>query len=180
MFNIRYEVLSARFDFFDPRRINPELNILLETLIQEYTITVGIEGNLDQLSFNMSSNPVLSEQEILRLLLRGVGRNLQIVQGPILGWIEKTSRDLFDLDRVTLETAPLAFQGKGTQASPTLTLVKRLFDKLLLTYITTVGGAEKFQIFQGEYEFSDKVSASIRGDEKGDIDTGVIFEFKMK
>ena len=122
---------------------------------------------------------ILSENEILGLLLRGAGRRLQVVKGPILGWIEKTTRDLFSLDRVTLDTSPLIHQGRGA-ASPTLTLVKRLFDRLLLTYITTVGGSEKFQIFQGEYVVSEKVSATIKTDEKGDVDTGVIFEFKMK
>ena len=60
------------------------------------------------------------------------------------------------------------------------TLVKRLFDKLLLTYITTVGGSEKFQIFQGEYEVSEKVSTTIRTDDKGDVDTALIFKFRMK
>ncbi|MCP4398345.1 MAG: hypothetical protein GY801_13740 [bacterium] len=179
LFNVRYEVLNARFDFFDPRRINPELNILLETLIQQYNISVGLEGNLDRLSLNTSSDPFLSENEILALLLQGAQRHLRIVQGPIVEWLEKTSRDLFNLDRVSLETTPLVLQGRTSQ-SPTLTLVKRLFDKLLLTYVTSVGGADKFQIFQGEYELSEKLSAAIRGDEKGDIDTNMMYEFRMK
>jgi translocation and assembly module TamB len=180
VFNTRYEVLSARIDFFDPRRINPVLNIQLETLVREYTISVGLEGTLDQLDLTLSSDPILSENEILRLLLQGAGRSLQIVQGPILGWIERTTRDLFSLDRVTLDTIPLSIAGRGSQTSPTLTLVKRLFDRLLLTYITTVGGSEKFQIFQGEVEISERVSGSIRTDDRGDVDTEVIWKFRMK
>ena len=79
-----------------------------------------------------------------------------------------------------VETDPLLSKSDDSESTPTVTVAKRFFDALLLTFKTSVGGTEKTQIFEVEYELSDKMSITARRDEKGELDTSVTFKFKLK
>ncbi len=181
--DIRYDILGAVFDFIDPLRLNPEMNVQVETVIQEYKVRLGIEGNLDQFSLEMSSDPSLSDSEIAQLIAVGTGAKTNaynFVTKPLQTMLEGQLEKAFNLDRISVDVDPLLSGSKDSETSPTLTVAKRFFDALMLTYKTSVGGVERSQLLEMEYEISDNVSITARRNEQGEYDTSVTFKFKFK
>ena len=179
----RYDILSGVFDFIDPVRLNPEMNVQVETVVQEYDIQLGIDGNLDQFSLNMSSDPPLSDSEIARLLAVGTGGQTDaysFVTRPLQTVLEGKLEETFKLDRLSVDVDPLLSKSKDSESTSTVTVAKRFFDALLLTYTTSVGGTDRAQLFEAEYELSDKLSITASRDQDGELDTSVTFKFKLK
>ncbi len=180
--DIQYEILSGVLDFLDPLRINPEMNIQVETVVQEYEITLGIEGNLDQVLLNMTSNPPLSDGEITQLLAAGSssGASGAFLLNPLQTMVEGRIEKAVKLDRFTVDVDPLLSKSGDSDATPRVTLGKRLFKDLLLTFTTSVGGTEKSQIVEIEYELSENMSLVAKRNEKGEVDASFTFKLKIK
>ena len=178
-----YELLSGAFDFLDPLRMNPEMNIQVETIIQQYKIRLSIDGNLDQFNLNMSSVPALTDAEITRLLAMGSkdkGAGYNLVTKPLQTLVEGQIEKAIKLDRFSVDVDPISTADGGTSTSPKVTLAKRLFNDLLLTFTTTVGGAQKEQTIEVEYEISHNISLTAKRNERGVVDTGFTFKIYMK
>lgn len=182
--DVRYDILGGVFDFLDPLRLNPEMNVQVETEIQEYKIRLNIEGNLDQFSLNMSSDPLLTDSEIAQLLTVGTGTQTKaynFLSKPLQTIVEGQLEKAFNLDRISLDVDPLLSQNsKDSETAPTVTLAKRFFDALMLTYRTSVGGTTRKELIEVEYELSDGMAISARRDERGEFDTSVTFKIKLK
>ncbi|PIE35269.1 hypothetical protein CSA56_04850 [candidate division KSB3 bacterium] len=181
--DVRYDILGGILDFIDPLRLNPEMNIQVETVIQEYKINLGIEGNLNQFLLNMSSDPPLSDSEIAQIIAVGSGAQTNaynFVTRPLQTLVEGQLEKAFRLDRISVDVDPLLSGSKDSEMTPTVTLAKRFFDALMFTYTTSVGGVERSQLFGLEYEISDKVSITAQTDEQGEYNTSVVFKFKLK
>ncbi|PID57569.1 hypothetical protein CSB45_07005 [candidate division KSB3 bacterium] len=179
----RYDIISGVFDFLDPLRLNPEINVQVETVVQEYDVKLGIDGNLDQFSFSMSSDPPLSDSEIAGLLAAGTGVQTgaySFVTRPLQSVLEKKLEETLKLDRLSVDVDPLLSRSKEAESTPTLTVAKRFFDALMLTYTTSVGGTEKEQLFGVEYELSENVSITAQRDQDGELDTSMTFKFTFK
>ena len=181
--DIKYNIISGVFDFLDPLKINPEMNIQVETVVQDYDIQLRIDGNLEKFTLNMSSDPPLSDGEIARLLAAGSGNGTNgynFVTKPLQTLVEGQIEKAVKLDRFSVDVDPLLSDSGDSEAVPTVTLGKRLFKDLLVTFTTTVGGAENSQIVELEYELSDNISLSARRDENGELETSFTFKFKIK
>lgn len=181
--DITYQVLSGVLDFVDPLQLNPEMNIQVETTIQEYTIALGVQGNLDQFTLDMRSDPELPKSQITRMLAAGSNTGstgYNVVTKPLQTLVEGQIERAVKLDRFTVDVDPLLSGSSGNEAAPRVTLGKRLFQDLLITYSTTLGGTERSQIVEIEYQLSDNLSLTARRDEKGEIDTSFTFKFKIK
>ena len=154
-----------------------------QTKIQDYLITLQIEGNLDQFALTMNSEPPLSDSEIARLLAIGSGSAANasnLVLKPIQTIMEGQLEQALKLDRVSVDVDPLLSKNGSSSTAPTVTLAKRFFDALSLSYTTTVGGTEKKQVFEVEYELSDRLAITARRNELGEYDTSFVFRFKLK
>jgi autotransporter translocation and assembly factor TamB len=181
--NRNYRIISGILDFSDPSRLNPDMNIQAETIVQGYKISLGIEGNLDQFTLDMSSEPELSKGQITQLLATGsdAGTNgYGLVTKPIQTFVEGQIEKAVKLDQFTVDVDPLLANSGDEEATPRVTLGKRLFKDLLLTFTTTVGGSERSQIVEVEYQLSDKLSLTAKRNEDGEIDTSFTFRFKIK
>ena len=67
------ENLVLRFD--DPRRINPYLDVRATTRIRTYDVTMWLTGRADDLTIRLSSEPPLSQQDLLALVTLGQTRD---------------------------------------------------------------------------------------------------------
>jgi len=180
--DIQYDIIGAVFDFIDPSRLNPEMNVNVQTVIQQYAITLLIEGNLDQFTLNMSSDPPLKDGEIARLLAIGMGDQMNasnFLIKPVQTIVEGRLEDIFRLDRISVDVDPLLSKGSST-ASPTVTLVKEFFDVLAFSFTTTVGGTEREQLFKVVYDVSDNLAIEAQRNELGEMDSMFTFKFKLK
>ncbi len=180
--DITYRVLSGVLDFSDPLRLNPEMNIRVETTVQEYTVTLGISGPLSEFTLDMQAEPELSQAQITRLLAGGsdsAGSGYDFVTKPLQTLVEGELGKAMRLDRFSVNADPLLSGTEGAEASPSVTLGKRLFGDLLLTFTTSVGGSESSRLVELEYRLSDRLSLTASRNEKGEIDTSFTFKVKL-
>jgi outer membrane protein assembly complex protein YaeT len=66
-----YTIDYGSIDFVNPHRIEPILNIGADTRSGEYSVHLTLEGPPEKLSAKLSSEPPLSEPEIVSLLMTG-------------------------------------------------------------------------------------------------------------
>lgn len=189
--NNEFQILNANADFADPNRINPLMEIVAQTTVKGYNIRLNLEGQIEQFTLSLISDPPLDETDILSLLTVGqTGRDLKGLEGGI-GASEATAfltgkvQDVFEdrvknltgLDRVQVD--PYISKTTGT-VGPRVTVSKRLIgDKLFVTYISAVGSTEE-QVLKLEYVLNRNVSLVGIRDEKGSIGGDIKFRFEFK
>jgi len=64
----RYEVQNGTVEFANPVRTEPVLNIYAKTTVQHYDINLNFVGPIDRLRTNYTSNPPLSQADIINLI----------------------------------------------------------------------------------------------------------------
>ncbi len=92
-----FKLNSLHIIFDNPVEIDPKFSILSEATVQEYKISLGIEGTLSKYNIRLSSQPPLPESDIVSLLTFGALRSE----------IEKQE----SLDVTSLELGSLFFGG---------------------------------------------------------------------
>jgi translocation and assembly module TamB len=70
-FGTNYTVDTGSVAFYDPVRIEPLLDVSLETQAQGVNVTVRVTGPVDNMKLSYTSNPPLQFQEIISLLAAG-------------------------------------------------------------------------------------------------------------
>ena len=180
----RYFVREGSVDF-TPGQPEPVFDLAAETRPrvsgQTFTVSVGISGTFDRISFTTSSDPWLPESDVISLLFGGT---------PALGTAEERSlRSSQELQQQMLQTAGAALLASPItsrvgaavertgafdtvqitpvlsseeafqQLNPTarVTFGKRISPRVFLTYSRTIGGLEE-EIILLEYDQSDRVS----------------------
>src|SRR5262249_46387806 len=67
----RYEITGGTVQFTNPTRTEPVVNIEATTTISDYNISLRLEGPLDRLRTNYSSDPSLPPADIINLIAFG-------------------------------------------------------------------------------------------------------------
>jgi translocation and assembly module TamB len=70
-FGSKYRVSSGTVSFYNPARIEPVLNMTLETEAKGVTVVLNVTGPVDNMKLNYTSDPPLQFQEIVTLLASG-------------------------------------------------------------------------------------------------------------
>ena len=183
----RYRVTRGSIAFTDPTSINPYFDIEAETDIrvpgQTYRVTIGVNGTMDRLDPELSSDPPLQETEILSLLLGDI-RDPQAAELRALRAQEASRQELLQAGAARLLTSPLS-SGVGrvveesfgvdsfaitpgldptsqqsTQLLPTARLLigKRISDRAHVTFSRAVSGSNRDLIVVLEYDQNDRLS----------------------
>ncbi|MBE0603626.1 MAG: translocation/assembly module TamB domain-containing protein, partial [Deltaproteobacteria bacterium] len=79
----KYELKRVIVDFQDPRRNNPNLDARAETRKGNYTIAVLVSGTLEKPEVDFSSDPPLSQTDIVSLLSFGVTTQTLLTPGGV-------------------------------------------------------------------------------------------------
>ena len=107
----RYRVTRGSIGFANPTQIEPFFDIEAETDVrvpgQTYRVTLGITGTMEQLEFDLSSDPPVQEFEILSMLLGDV-RDPQRAELRALRAREASRQELFQAGAARLFTGPLS------------------------------------------------------------------------
>jgi len=77
-----FAIEQGTVDFINPSRIEPDLNLSAWTQVQEYDIRLVLQGTPEKLSASLVSDPLLSEPNIVSLLV--TGRTLESASVSIL------------------------------------------------------------------------------------------------
>lgn len=180
----RYRIRQGAIEFSNPTKIEPFFDVEVTTRAhaqgQTYDITLRMTGTTQNLTFTPSSDPWLSNYDILTLLLGAspdVGTaqqralqspqqaaaqfmqtaGLQILASPVSSRVGSVFENVLPLD--TVQITPLFGSEALQQLNPTarITLGERLSSRLYLTYSRTLNAAQ-YDVILLEYEQSDRVS----------------------
>jgi translocation and assembly module TamB len=189
--NNEFRILNATADFADPKRINPTVNIVAETLIEGYTVRLVLEGQIEHFTLSLSSSPSLEQIEILSLLTVGtISKEPKGIQGGIGGSAatsflsgqvqniaQERLRSITGIDRIGVESAVSRVTGKSEQR---LTVSKRLMgDRLSVTYSTALGTVAT-DVIKLEYNIGNNISLIGVRDEVGALGGSIKFRFGFK
>jgi|Deesub1362A_J573_1020465.scaffolds.fasta_scaffold00253_26 translocation and assembly module TamB len=185
-----FEIISGRVDFVETGRISPVFNVKAETFTRGYRVRMTIEGPLDRLGLFLSSDPPLSENEILMLLTAGrvdkEGRGFEsgIAAGEATAILAGGVEDVFTeglRSMVGVERFEINPQTTSTGAlSPRITVGKRLLnERLSISYTISIGTTEE-SIIRVKYRIGKKISIIGTRDELGSIGMDLNYRFEFE
>jgi translocation and assembly module TamB len=189
-----YTVNTGTIAFFDPTRINPILNVSLETTAQGVDVTLNLQGPMDNLKLTYTSDPPITFQEIVELLATNttptsdptIAANQPTPQQQSVGQMgasalvgQAVASPLADrLQRVfgvsQLRIDP-TFAGNSGLPTARVTMQQQVSSNITFSYITDVSATNN-QIIRVEWAVTPHLSAIGMRDEYGVI--GVDFVYK--
>ncbi len=156
-FNIQRGIVT----FVSEQQIRPELDILAQTKVSSYDITMAVSGPAGKITTTLTSDPPLSEADIVSVLLTGRplkdvrGAEVQVASQQVLSYVAgglgtalaSRLQSVSGLSEVRVE--PVLVAGETTPEAR-LTIGENLASNLSLTYSRNiVNGSD--DIWIGEY-----------------------------
>jgi outer membrane protein assembly complex protein YaeT len=163
-----YNVQRGVITFIDDRRIQPSLDLELETTARKYDITIDATGTPDDTKTTLSSTPALPEPDIMALLVTGRtldemrGDEFDVAKTQVLSYLggRVGSQLGRGLQRATgLSTVRVEPNLIANEADPSarLTVGQDLTDDLSLVYSTDLVNSSD-HIWIAEYDVSRQFS----------------------
>jgi len=193
LFGNRYTVNRGDIRFLNPVRIEPTLDMNLETKARGITVTISISGTPERLNVNYSSDPPLQSREIIALLAVGRDPSASTSLAPnqlntsagfgdaggLLGeavaqQLSNRLQRFFGASRVKIDPT---LTGIESLPQARLTLEQQVSRDITLTYITNLNRTQE-QIVQVQWDLSSRWSAiAIR---KANGLFGVDFQYRKR
>ncbi len=176
--NTEFEVTKGVVDFIDPYRIEPEVDIRAQSEVREWTITLAITGNPENLDFRLSSNPAEEDADILSLLATGkTTREMagssgggtgpeRMLANLVGGRLEKQVKEGTGLDIVEVEYSNTGRESEAEQ-EVRVTVGKELSRRLTVKYGVERRSGEMVQQSTGIYRLLENLSANAYQDSAG-------------
>jgi outer membrane protein assembly complex protein YaeT len=119
-----YQIEQGRVAFVNPNRIEPDLNLRVTTMASGYTVQLIVSGTPARLSASLTSDPPLTEPDIISLLASGVppqngaastsgtlaSQALTYVEQAVTGQIGRTIARGLGLESLNIDTSLVAPQ----------------------------------------------------------------------
>jgi translocation and assembly module TamB len=194
-FGTRYRINQGTVSFYNPVRVEPVLNLDLETKARGIDITLSITGPLNKLTMTPRSDPPLQFNEIVALLATGraptndptllaqqntapqswqqMGASAllgQAIASPVAGRLQR----FFGVSRLRIDPS---LPGVESIPQARLTFVQQVTQDITFTYITNVTSSNP-QVVQVEWAFSKRWSVVALREENGMF--GIDFFFKRR
>jgi outer membrane protein assembly complex protein YaeT len=181
--NVRYRVQSGTVDFADPEAINPRFDMVAETTVAEYQVTLRVEGTLDDFRYELTSAPPLPQPDIVSLLLTGrtlgtfggaIGPEGQaLAEESVTAYLygrlsDELSQRLAGRAGIdVLAIDPMQVNGQG-DPSTRVTIGKQVTPDLLVTYSDELG-SNQGSIYQLDYSLGRDFKLTTVRDRDGSI-----------
>ncbi len=172
----RFEIQNGTIAFANTVRTEPLVNLYVNTVVDQYTITINLTGPMDRLKTTYTSDPSLSTADIINLLAFGrttadaassastpasVGAESAVASAAgsqVASQVEK----LTGISQLTLNPLAGNNQNPGSQVA----VQQRVSGNILLTFSTDVTSAQN-QSIQVQYRAKRNVTVSVLRDENG-------------
>jgi len=177
----KYELQRGDIYFTNPVRIDPLIDMTATARVEDYDITIGLNGTPSKLSPTFRSEPPLSEQDIFALLAVGrtqeeqqiysmqqqqAGANATadtLLGGALNATVSSRIEKLFGGGSVKID--PNYVTGTGN-ASARITVEQQVAKNATLTYATNVNSTQQ-QFIQGQVNLTRDLSVIAVRDESG-------------
>jgi autotransporter translocation and assembly factor TamB len=185
-------VTKGVIDFVNPYKTEAEIDIVSETQIRSWTITLTIKGKPENLDLRLSSEPSETDSDILSLVLFGkTGRELtsgeggsKISTGQIMAeLIADTFGD--DIKKNTgIDILQVEENGNSDddeeESGVTVTVGKHLSDRMTVKYAVESKDGEIIQRAISEYKLLDNILVSGFQDSKGIYGSEFVFRIEFR
>ncbi len=177
----KFQLEHGEIYFSNPIRIQPTVDLTATTTVEDYNITIGLQGNTSHLTPTFRSEPPLSEQDIFSLLAMGRTQEEQqiysteeqqagvnstadsLLGGALNATISSRIQKLFGGGSVRID--PTFVSGVGN-ATARITVEEPISRQATLTYATNVNSTAE-QLIQGEWRVTRTFSILAVRDESG-------------
>jgi translocation and assembly module TamB len=184
----KYELQRGDIYFTNPVRIDPLIDLTATARVEDYDITIAMNGTPSKLSPTFRSEPPLSEQDIFSLLAMGRTQEEQqiysmqqqaaganstadaLLGGALNATVSSRIQKLFGGGSVKID--PSYVTGTGN-SSARITVEQQVAKNATLTYATNVNSTQE-QLIQGQVNLTQNVSVQAVRDESG------VFSFIVK
>ena len=198
LFGSTYTVDSGVIGFFNPSRIEPRLNLNLETQAKGVTVSLRVNGPLDNLQLSYTSDPPLQFQEIVSLLAAGatptsdptllanqppqpsqsfqqMGESALLgraVADPVAGRLQR----VFGVSQLKIDPS---FTSGSDTPNATLSLQQRVASNVMFTYVTGVSDANA-QTIRVEWTFSPQWAATAMRNQNGVVSVNLVYKRQVR
>jgi translocation and assembly module TamB len=193
-FGNKYTINQGSVSFFNPAKIDPVLNVDLETKARGVDVTLTVTGPVNKLNLSFRSDPPLQWADIVALLatgrtptdptlaIRNTGQsqNLQqlgasaligqAIANPVAGNLQR----FFGVSRIKIDPQLVGITGSPEAR---LTIEQQIAPDLRFTYISDVSSTST-QLLQVQWDFNRRWSAILTREENGYV--GLDFAFKKR
>ena len=173
----KFSIISGIIDLHDPDQRIPTLEVLANSDIDEYQITLNISGDIEDPQIRLSATPYLSQSDILKMIALGISSDGKAEQGLVGQMADATSyliSDIFgkeltsfsgiDLFRTKILHSGL-FQldllklqlGEETGAIERITMGRDITTRLQLKYSIPADRESGNDVTEAEYKLSDYI-----------------------
>jgi translocation and assembly module TamB len=195
IFGAKYSINRGEVTFANPVRIEPVLDLDIETIARGITVDITVSGTLNKLNMNYRSDPPLQPRDIIALLTVGqqpgftpnlpnaqpaandvsalqAGANTVLGQAiaPASGRLSK----LFGITNIKID--PL-IQGITNTPQSRLTVEQQISQNVTVTYVTNLAQTSE-QIFRFEWALNPQYSVVAIRDDNGEF--GIDFQYKKR
>jgi len=195
----KYHMERGDVTFSNPVTTTAVLDLQASTRVQDYDITVNLNGGTDKLNLSYHSEPPLPAGDIISLLALGQtqeqsaqmqqsnqsafsGQASNLVLGEALNSaVSNRAQHLFGISHIKINPQGIATETTPTQNNPypAVTIEQQVRDNLTVAYTTNVNETSQ-QIIQGEYNISKSLSIVGIRDYNGVVSFEVRFRQRRK
>lgn len=197
-FGSKYTIDQGSIAFYNPQRIEPIINVDLETTVQGIDVQLNVTGPMDRMKLTYRSDPPLQFTEIVSLLATGrvptsdpvlaarqpvapqqsfeqMGASAllgQTVANPVSGRLQR----LFGVSKLSINPQ---FTGASTTPQATVTLQQQVSKSMTFTYIQDVTQSNP-QIIRIEWAINPIWSAVAERDIYGEFAVDVFYKKRFR
>ena len=197
-FGSTYRLSSGTISFYNPNRIDPILNITLETQAKGVTVVLSVTGPVDNMKLSYTSDPPLQFEEIVALLASGKpptsdptllanqptqpAQTFQqrgetaLVSKALADPISNRLQRVFGVSQLKIDPT---FTSGSQLPQARVTLQQQVASNLLFTYVTALDNPNT-QIVRIEWSMNPQWSAAINRDENGIVSLNLLYKKQFR
>lgn len=188
-----FTVKKGIIDFVNPYKTEADIDIESQATIRDWTITLAIEGTLDNLKLKLTSTPSATSSDILSLILFGrTGSELtggessqrtssQIMAEMLADTFGEDIKRYSGVDILQVETDSTDNNGNGDEAPDVrVTLGKHLSDRMTVKYAVETTDGEVTQKAIAEYKLLENILISGFQDSQGVYGSELSFRIEFR
>ena len=189
---VDYQVIHGNIDLVDLDKFNPYFDIAGQARVQDYDIFLKIEGSLEHIEYELTSNPPLSQQDIVALLV--TGRTLDSLNASAGGQksleesaagaltsglasgLGGTIQGVAGLDQFSIDPTILGHEGDPASR---VTVGKQISENLYAAYSTLLGGSSE-DIYELDYKIGRDFKLTSTRDADGGVGGDIRYVWRRK